>query len=204
MITLVLADDHPLILAGLKQLLAQEPDFRVLAECATGEEAVNAVRQHRPAVLVLDLRLSGKDGLSVLRELREEDGLPTRVVVLTAALDEGQLVEALHLGARGVVLKEMAPRFLLQCLRKVHAGGQWYEMRSLGRLTGLAGRAEALTRREMEIVRRVAQGLNNRAIAESLAIGEGTVKVHLHRIYEKLKVRNRVEVLLHAREKGWV
>ena len=105
----------------------------------------------------------------------------------------------------------MAPRLLLQCIRKVHAGGEWFEMRSIGHLVGrirqgdaTRNRAEALTRREIEVVQRVAQGLNNQAIAQTLAIGKGTVKVHLHRIYGKLQVRNRVELLLHAREKGWV
>ncbi|MDQ3772875.1 MAG: response regulator transcription factor [Pseudomonadota bacterium] len=105
----------------------------------------------------------------------------------------------------------MPPRLLLQCIRKVHAGGEWFETCSIGHLVGrirqgdaTRNRAEALTRREIEVVQRAAQGLNNQAIAQSLSIGKGTVKVHLHRIYGKLKVRNRVELLLHARKKGWV
>ena len=105
----------------------------------------------------------------------------------------------------------MAPKFLPQCIRKVHAGGEWLETGSIGHLVGgirqgdaTRNRAEALTRREIEVVQRVAQGLNNQAVAQSLLIGKGTVKVHLHRIYGKLRVRNRVELLLHAREKGWV
>jgi DNA-binding NarL/FixJ family response regulator len=109
-----------------------------------------------------------------------------------------------------VVLEEMAPKLLVKCIRKVRAGGEWLEINSIGHLLGRIRRGDAkpdgamgLTRREIEVARRVAQGLSNQAIAESLSIREGTVKAHLHRIYAKLIVRNRVELLLHAREKGW-
>jgi DNA-binding NarL/FixJ family response regulator len=158
---------------------------------------------------VLGVSPPATEGLTVLREMQEEN-LPTRAVVFAGAIDEQEIAEAIRLGARGVVLKEMALRLLLQCIRKVHAGGVWFE-RSIGHLVGrirqgdaTRNSAEALTRREIEVVQRVTQGLNNQAIAQSLSIGEGTVKVHLHRIYGKLKVRNRVELLLHARKKSWV
>ena len=209
-VTLVLADDQPIILYGLEQLFAREQDFHVLVSCATGEETLKAVRRHRPAVLVLDLPLPAKDGLTVLRELRAE-GLQTRVVVFSTALDEEQIVEAIHLGARGVVLKQMAPKVLVQCIRKVHAGGEWVETRSVARLLGRIrqreikqGNGGVLTRRELEVVHLVARGLNNKAIGKRLSIGEGTVKVHVHHIYAKLKLTSRVALLLHAREKGWV
>ena len=210
-VTLVLADDQPIILYGLEQLFAREQDFHVAGSCATGEETLKAVRRHRPAVLVLGLRLLAKDGLTVLRELRAE-GLPTRVVVFSLALDEEQVVEALHLGARGVVLKDMAPKLLVQCIRKVHAGGEWLKTRSVARLLGRIRQREikaqgdggVLTRRELEVVHMVARGLSNQAIGKRLSIGEGTVKVHVHHIYRKLKVPSRVALLLHARTKGWV
>jgi DNA-binding NarL/FixJ family response regulator len=131
-IRLVLADDHPLVLKGLELLFATEPDFAVLAYCADGVQALQAVRQHTPDILVLDLRLPGQDGLAVLRELKREK-LPVKVVILTGALDEEELLEAIRLGVRGVVLKEMAPQLLLQSLRKVHAGEVWLEKRSFGR-----------------------------------------------------------------------
>ena len=210
-VTLILADDQPIILYGLEQLCAGEQDFHVAGSCATGEETLKAVRRHRPAVLVLGLRLLAKDGLTVLRELRSE-GLPTRVVVFSLALDEEQVVEALHLGARGVVLKDMAPQLLVQCIRKVHAGGEWLERGSVARLLGrirqreikVQGDGGVLTRRELEVVHMVARGLSNQAIGKRLSIGEGTVKVHVHHIYRKLKVPSRVALLLHARTKGWV
>jgi DNA-binding NarL/FixJ family response regulator len=210
-VTLILADDQPIILYGLEQLFAGEQDFHVLVSCATDGETLKAVRRHRPGVLVLGLPLPAKDGLTVLRKLRAE-GLPTRVVVFSPALDEAQVVEAIHLGARGVVLKEMAPKLLVQCIRKVHAGGEWLETRSVACLLRTIRQREIkaqghdgmLTRRELEVVHLVARGLRNQTIGKRLSISEGTVKLHVHHIYAKLKLTSRVALLLHAREKGWV
>jgi DNA-binding NarL/FixJ family response regulator len=210
-ISLVLADNHPIILDGLEQLFERGQDFKVLARCGDGEEALRAVRKHRPDILVLDLRLPGKDGLAILREMKR-DKLATHVVLLTAAVDEGQVLEAIRLGVRGVVLKEMAPHLLLQCIRKVHAGEQWLEKQSVGRLlekllqreTAARQLALDLTPREIEIVRLVARGLRNKGIAERLSVKEGTVKIHLHNIYEKLHVDGRLELTLYAQNKGFV
>ena len=210
-ISLVLADDHPIILDGLEMLFRAEQDFQVLARCVNGEETIQAVRQHRPDILILDIRMPGKDGLAVLREVKK-DSLPTRAVLLTVGLDEDDLLEAIRLGVRGVVLKEMAPQMLVQCVRKVHAGEQWLEKRSVGRalekmLLREAGErqvAGVLTPRELEIMRMVAAGLRNKEIAESLSISEGTVKIHLHHIYEKLHLGGRLELALYAQERGLV
>lgn len=208
-IRLVLADDHPLVLEGLTNLLTREGDFQVAALCPTGREAVEAVREHRPDLLVLDLQMPGMNGLEVLRRLREDE-TGTRVVLLTGALDEDEVLEAIRLGVRGVVLKEMAPSLLIRCLRKVHAGGQWLEKESVGKaldklLQREAGAREAaavLTAREVEVVRMTAQGLRNKELAERLFLSEGTVKVHLHNIYEKLGLDGRMALLLWARERG--
>ena len=210
-ISLVLADDHPIILDGLEMLFRAEQDFQVLARCVNGEETLQAVRHHRPDILILDIRMPGKDGLAVLREMKK-DSLPTRAVLLTVGLDEDDLLEAIRLGVRGVVLKEMAPQMLVQCVRKVHAGEQWLEKRSVGRalekmLLREAGErqvAGVLTPRELEIVRMVASGLRNKEIADSLSISEGTVKIHLHHIYEKLHLASRLELALYAQERGLV
>ena len=120
-IRVALADDHPIILDGLELLFRMERDIQVVARCVNGEEALQAVRRHRPDILILDIRMPGKDGLTVLREMKEEN-LSTQVVLLTVGLDEEEALEALRLGVRGVVLKEMAPQMLVQCVRKVHAG----------------------------------------------------------------------------------
>jgi DNA-binding NarL/FixJ family response regulator len=206
-ITLVLADDHPLILDGLESLLKAEQDFTVLARCSTGEETVAAVREHNPDILVLDIRMPGMDGFEVLRELKPAK-LPTRVVLLTAALEEQALVEVIGLGVRGVVLKEMAPRLLVRCIRTVHAGEQWLEKRASARALDTLVRREAglrrastiLTTRELAIVRAIANGRRNKEIAEQLKIAEGTVKVHLHNIYQKLGVDSRLALMLYARQ----
>jgi len=210
-IRLALADDHPIILDGLEILFRMEKDMQVVARCVNGEEALQAVRQHRPDILILDIRMPGKDGLAVLREMKDED-LPTRVVLLTVALDEEETLEAFRLGVRGVVLKEMAPQMLVQCVRKVHAGEQWLERRSVGRaleklLSREAGAREVagvLTPREIEIVRMLAAGLRNKEIADKLSISEGTVKIHLHHIYEKLHLNGRLELALYAQDRGLV
>ena len=210
-IRVVLADDHRVVLEGLEQLLRSEPDIEVVASCIDGREALAAVRRHHPDILVLDLRMPHLDGLGVLRDLAAARDA-TQVVVLTAGLDERELVEAIRLGARGVVLKEMASRQLLQCLRKVHGGEQWLEKRSVAAaLEALVRRDRAhgemsqlLTPRELAIVRMLAQGLRNKEIGEQLHIGEGTVKTHLHNVYRKLKVDGRFALMRVAREKGLV
>jgi DNA-binding NarL/FixJ family response regulator len=208
-IRLVLADDHPLVLHGLELLLRQEPDFQVVACCRDGEETLQAVRQLRPDILLLDLRLPEMDGLAVLHKLRQAER-PTRVVLLTAEVDEDNLLEAIRLGVGGLVLKELAVPLLIQCIREVHAGGQWLERRSVSRAMGKMLQREAgaweianlLTPRETEIVRLVASGLRNKEIADKLAISEGTVKSHLHCSYEKLHVDSRIALLRYARAKG--
>jgi DNA-binding NarL/FixJ family response regulator len=210
-IRLVLADDHPLVLDGLENLFRTEEDFQVIARCINGVETVQAVREHLPDILVLDIRMPVKDGLEVVRELQKEK-LPTRVVLLTAVLEERELLEAIRLGVQGIVLKEMAPQMLLRCIRKVHAGEQWIELRSaaqalekiLRREAGTREVAAKLTPQEMTIVRLVAGGLRNKEIADKLHISEGTVKVHLHNIFEKLEVDSRLALLRYAQEKGLV
>jgi DNA-binding NarL/FixJ family response regulator len=210
-IRLVLADDHPLILHGLELLLHQESDFEVIACCQDGLETLHAVQELRPDILILDLLMPGKSGLAILREMHEAD-LPTRVVVLTAGMDADALIEAMRLGVSGVVLKEMTVPLLIQCIRKVYAGDQWLERGLVGRAIEKMLRREAgarevaklLTPREIEIVRLAARGLRNKEIAESLAISEGTVKIHLHRSYEKLNIDNRIALLRYAQAKGLV
>jgi DNA-binding NarL/FixJ family response regulator len=208
-VRLVLADDHPIVLDGLEQLFRAQKDFTVVARCQDGTETLRAVRQHRPDVLLLDIRMPAPDGLQVVRDL-QRDSLPTRIVLLTAALEEDDVLEAVRLGVQGVVLKEMSPEMLMECVRKVAAGEQWIERRSLTRALDKMLRREAgfrdasavLTAREIEIVRLAAQGLRNQAIADRLHISEGTVKVHLHNIYEKLGIDGRVALTHYAREKG--
>ena len=204
-IKLVLADDHPFILFGLRQLFALEPDLNVVACCTTGEETLRRLREHRPDVAVLDIRMPGKDGLTVLREMRKQ-GLTTRVVILTAELNEDDVIEAVRHGVRRVILKEMAPRDLINCIREVHAGGSCLESRCISRALEQMVRSESkkremariLTAREAEIARMIASGLNHKEIAARLFISDGTVKVHLHNVYQKLDVDNRLALALYV------
>jgi DNA-binding NarL/FixJ family response regulator len=208
-IRIVLADDHVIVLDGLEQLFRLEPELEVVARSTTAEAAVKAVQEHRPDVLVLDLVMPGHDGMWVLRELSELN-LPTRTVLLTAHVEENRLVEAIRLGVWGVVLKEMAPRMLMECVRKVHAGEKWLEQQSVTRAIERMQRRESeidrltrlLTPRELEIVRLASEGLRNKEIGERLSITEGTVKIHLHNIYEKLGVTGRSQLILYATKHG--
>lgn len=209
MIKVVAFDEQPLILSGIERLLTDQPDIDVLASCSSGPAFREATRRHRPDILVLDPYFPDEKGIDVLRELAEE-GQPATAVILTRALNEQHLVEVMRLGVRGVVLKHLDPALLVQCLRKVHSGEQWYEKASFGRALDMMLKREdrilqarsVLTMREIDLARLVASGFDNRKIAKQLRITEGTVKVHLHRIYTKLAIRNRVELSLYVREKG--
>lgn len=210
-IRLVLADDHPFILDALEGLFRLEDDIEVVARCSDGLQAIEAVATLDPDLLILDMRMPGADGVAVLRAL-EENGSRTRVVLLAAAVTALQLVECLRLGVRGVVLKEMAPSMLVQCVRKVYAGDIWVEKQSMTQAVDLMLRREAggralagyLTPREIEIVRMVGEGLRNKEIAHRLTLTEGTVKVHLHNIYVKLDLDGRLRLMKYARERGLV
>jgi DNA-binding NarL/FixJ family response regulator len=207
-IRLVLADDHPIVLDGLEGLFRLEPDFAVVARAGNGAAALVAVQEHQPDVLILDLRMPELDGLGVLRELKRLE-IPTHVVLLAADLEEDEVLEALRLGVRGIVLKDLAPQMLVECVRKVHGGEPWLQQQMSGRAIETLLRRDAasrdtksgLTPRETEIVRMVASGLGTAEMAKGLSISEGTVKIHLHNVYKKLGVQNRVELVLYAQSK---
>jgi DNA-binding NarL/FixJ family response regulator len=208
-VTLIIADDHPLILDGMENLFRLEKDFKIIARCLDGQETIKAVCKHEPDILILDIRMPHTDGLAVLQAIKKKN-LPTRVVLLTAAINHEEVAEALRLGVRGVVLKELAPKLLVDCVRQVHAGELWLEKRSViaalekmvQRETGRQEAAGVLTPREIEIVKHVADGLHNLEIAKQLFISEGTVKIHLHNIYQKLDLDSRMKLTRYAQEKG--
>jgi len=210
-IRLVLADDHRIVLDGLAQLLALESDLEVVACCVNGDKALETVRDLKPDILITDLRMPCKDGLTVLCEL-QKDGLDTRAIILAAEVNEEEVMEAMRLGVRGVVLKEMAPLQLVQCIRKVYAGGEWLEKQSTRRALQKILQREAvkqkiakiLTARELQMVKLVANGLSNKETANKLFITEGTVKIHLHNIYQKLELKGRMELMLYAQREGLV
>lgn len=209
-IRIALADDHPIVLQGLKRLLDGETDFEVVRCCTNGLDAITAARSGDADVLLLDIKMKGLSGLDVLRSLSAAPP-PCATVLLTAAVSDTDAVEGLRLGARGIVLKESTPETLLDCVRRVAAGEAWVDPDALARsadtpapLAEPADGRRALTVRELEIVRMISQGLRNKAIAERLSISEGTVKIHLHNVYEKLGLDGRLELMLHAQKRGLV
>ena len=204
MLRVLLADDHPLVLDGLENLFRTEEGFEVVARCVNGRETLAAAREHRPDVIILDLRMPEISGLDVMRRL-VEDRLGCRVVILTAGVHQIEMLEAVRLGALGVVLKESAPGLLVDCVRTVARGEPYAQPRFLQRLLEQAEATAPeppLTPRELDLVRMVARGLRNREIAERLSITEGTVKVHLHNIYDKLRLNGRLALLRYAEDRG--
>jgi DNA-binding NarL/FixJ family response regulator len=208
-ITLVLADHYPLTLSGLRQLFEEEDGFEVLATCAAADAALDAVRKHNPSVLMLDVEFPANGAFDVLRQLRLEKA-PPHVVLLASTLDDHQVLDAMRLGASGVVLREMSPESVVRCVRKVHAGEQWLEKQTVERAMErllkhemtIRQFARGLTRRETEIVRLAIKGVATKDIAARLAVRQGTVKVHLHNIYDKLQVDGRLGLILFARRHG--
>jgi DNA-binding NarL/FixJ family response regulator len=207
-IDVVLADDHPIVLAGLETLFGRVRDIAVVASCSDGVAALQAVQAYRPDVLVLDFRMPRLDGLGVLRALHR-DKVKTRAILLAVNLDRAEMAEAIRLGVRGIVLKEMAPAVIVKCVREVYAGKQWLDppagAATADRAHGTAATAqamEALTPRELEVVRAVGEGLRNKEIAEKLSITEGTVKIHLHAVYDKLKLDGRTALILQMKALG--
>jgi DNA-binding NarL/FixJ family response regulator len=199
-IGLVLAESYPLLLQGMQDAFMSEAGIRVVAACADADEAMRAVERHQADVLVLDLDISG-NAMELLKQVAAA-ALPVRVVLLAAQLGEAVMLEAMRLGVKGIVLKNMPRHLLVQCVRKVHRGETWVEKVSVGRVveqflqeeTGFREAAAPLTRREIDVVRMVISGRPNKEIADKLAISEGTVKAHLHHVYEKLGVKGRLEL----------
>jgi len=210
-IRILVADDHPIFRDGLRKLLEAEPDFHVIGEASDGQEAVRLAHELKPDILLLDLAMPHQPGLDALRELSAASA-PVRTILLTVAVDKAQLVEALQLGARGVVLKETSTELLLKSIRSVVAGQFWVGreavtdlVRVLRDLIPAAGaeakkKAFGLTPRELEIVSAIVLGYTNRDIARKFTISEDTVKHHLTNIFDKVGVSNRLELALFAIE----
>src|SRR5713101_3903095 len=196
-IRIVIADDHPIFRDGLKQLLLLEPDFQVIAEVGDGDRVLPIVEEHKPDILLLDLKLPGTHGLTILQKMQAGSNGITKVIVLTASEDKNEFVQAMKLGTSGIVLKQSPTDLLFKSIRKVHAGEIWLDSDTTaavrqqfapGEDHGPAadnGRARQLSQREREIVTLVAQGFKNKEMAEKMFISEQTVKNHLHNIFDK-------------------
>lgn len=208
-IRIVIADDHPLFRDGLRRLLQAEPGFEVVGEASDGEMLLNLVRNSIPDVILLDLAMPRQSGMDVLRELSSSE-IPVRTLLLTASIDKSQIVQALKLGAYGVVLKESTTQRLFDSIRCVMAGQYWIGRESVSDLVKALRRIGSpaenisrardfgLTPRELEIVTLVVAGYSNPDIAQRCTISEQTVKHHMSNIFDKLGVSNRLELALFA------
>lgn len=208
-IKIVLADDHTLFREGLKHVLAREPDLLVTAEASRAEEVGPAVAQGKGDVLLLDLRMPGGKAVQTLLQLKE-DHPDTRTMILTAYANADSIVNTAKAGARGYLSKDVSPETLLQAVRTIHRGGVWIDRKlpRAGDFAAIAAQSnagpagektdaiESLTRRELEVLKLVAEGLSNEEIAASTFISERTVKAHVTSIFSKLKVNNRVKAAL--------
>jgi two-component system nitrate/nitrite response regulator NarP len=199
MTRILLADDHPMIGAALDVLL-RGSDYELVARAGTGGDAIAQVQREKPDLLLLDVNMPDRSGLDVLRELRENRRAPA-VVLLTAGMDDSQLLMADSLAPEGIVLKTSDPALLLDCMDKVRKGERWVDPEIADRIAHVkerVARAPSLTPRERELVELVRQGLRNRDIGAKLGVTEGTVKVYLHGIFDKLGVDNRTELAMRA------
>ena len=216
-IRIVIADDHPIFRDGLKQLLAREADLQVVAEVGHGDEVLPAIEMHKPDILLLDLKMPGTHGLTILQKLQASNSTSTRVIVLTGSDDKSEFVHAMKLGTCGIVLKQSPTDLLFKSIRKVHAGEIWLDsdtttavmqqfatggdahpLPATASVNGRTRERSPLSQREREIVGLVAQGFKNKEMAEKMFISEQTVKNHLHNIFDKLGVSDRLELALYA------
>ncbi|ROV68016.1 DNA-binding response regulator [Streptomyces globisporus] len=209
-VRVLVADDEALVRAGVRAILARDPQVEVVAEAADGHEAIALVRRHRPDVVLLDIQMPGLDGLTAVARLHREP-TPVGVIMLTTFGQDTYVTRALEEGADGFLLKADDPRELLNGVRAVGAGGAYLSPRVAGRvIAGMrAHRAahphrplERLTDRENEVLAGIGAGLSNAEIAGRLHLVEGTVKAHVSAVLAKLGVRNRVEAAIAAHEAG--
>lgn len=216
-IRILIADDHPIVRDGLRKLLSFEGDFEIVGEASNGQEAIKLVHSLRPDILLLDLRMPELDGIATLHAL-QADPSTTKVIVITASDERTDYVQAMRLGSRGILLKQTSPDLITKSIRKVHAGEIWLDrettaavMDSFSNTPGATNANHAqpkpplksrdrspLSARELEIVQLVAQGYKNKEMAEKMFISEQTVKNHLHNIFDKLNVSDRLELALYA------
>ena len=214
MIRVLLADDQAMVRAGFRLILSAEPDISVAGEAADGVEAVAAARRLRPDVTLMDIRMPRLDGIAATARLAADEPAVTRVVVLTTFDVDSHVYDALRAGASGFLLKHAPPEELVQAIRVVAAGGALLDPAVTRRVIEEFARSPApgpappevagLTERELEVLHLVAQGLSNAELAATLVVSEATVKTHVARMLAKLGLRDRVQAVVYAYERGLV
>lgn len=201
-IKILITDDHPLLRSGIVQLIALEDDMEAVGEASNGEEAIQKALKLEPDLILLDLNMKGMNGIETLTRLREE-GITARIIMFTVSDNQEDVVAALQSGADGYLLKDMEPDKLILCIRDA-TRGKLALSPELNELLALAIRsksstapnASSLTKRERQILKLIASGMRNKLIARRLNITEGTVKVHVKRLFKKLRLKSRVEAAI--------
>jgi two-component system NarL family response regulator len=199
-ISILIADDHPLILAGLTSLLATMPEFRVVAQATDGLEAVALYRQHRPNVVIMDLSMPRLNGVEAIEQIRAEDSSAS-IVILTTYQGDEDVFRGLRAGAKAYLLKDGDSRQLVECLRAVASGQQFLPAEVASKLAERKATSQ-LSRRELDILAHLATGKSNKMIARSADIEVGTVKFHVNNILAKLNVASRTEAATVAARRG--
>jgi DNA-binding NarL/FixJ family response regulator len=193
-------DDHPLVREGIAAMINDQPDMQIVAQGASGKEAIERFREQRPDVVLMDVRLPDMSGIDAMITIRSE--FPeARVIIVTSSEGDAEMRRALEGGARGYMLKSMPPQDLLEVIRKVHVGKKGIPSEIADRLANHYG-DESLSEREIEILQQVAEGNRNKDIADKLFISEGTVKVHLKHIMGKLGANDRTQAITIAVRRG--
>ena len=199
-IRLLVADDHVLILEGLAAAIGRQEDMRVVARARNGREAVDLWKVHRPDVTLLDLRMPKLNGVDVIRAIRDEEAA-ARVIVHTTYDTDEEVYQAIRAGARAYFLKDAPLEELLDCIRKVHAGGTCIPPRLSAKLAARVS-GDDLTSREIDVLKLLAKGRSNKEIGSNLLISETTVKSHVRSMFTKLRVMSRTEAIAAANQRG--
>lgn len=196
-ITVLCVDDHIVVRVGLSTIIDQQPDMKVVAHAADGDEAVQQYRRVRPSIVLMDLRLPGTDGFQATRAIRQIDPF-ARIIVLTMFEGDEDMRRAVEAGASGYLLKDALADNLLRAIRTVHQGGKAFPKRAP--LVG--SRGQVLTRREEDVMRMLGKGMKNRDIAAALGISDETIQAHMRSIFVKLEVHDRTTALAVALRRG--
>lgn len=209
-ITVLIADDHPIVREGLRGVLTLVPDLTIVGEAADGAQAVERALALQPDILLLDLAMPRKNGIQVIEEVKRRNPA-IRILVLTSFANNDQILAALKLGAEGYLLKESTPDTLIQAIHNVYAGRAWLDptithmvVQEMNRPSEQPPAEQPLTARELEVLKLVAQGISNHEIAGKLFISESTVRVHISHILNKLQLSNRIQATLYAVKEGFV
>jgi DNA-binding NarL/FixJ family response regulator len=212
MISVVIADDQGMVRAGFRSLLGGEPDIKVVGEAIDGETAVRLVRQHRPDVVLMDIRMPVLDGLAATRRLVEL-GVPSRVLVLTTFDLDEYVFQALRAGASGFLLKDATAEELVTAVRTLAAGESLLDPAVTRRVMDAFARVpqprpdshlSRLTEREVQVLRLIARGLTNAEIAHELVVSDATAKTHVSNVLLKLELRDRIHAVIYAYESGLI